>query len=230
MKITTTLTRTLRTRGIRSALIGIALLAAAGSPAIAGGGNVGNSNIMPPQSRPHGASYAEWAERFWLWAHGGGTADSPQSGPVWFLASAPFSPDPGFRTIRNITIPAGTSLFASVLSFFDNNDGVDPPFSDEELIEDANNTFDATAVDTMCIIDGVPVKGLDDPLESAYRLQTDLYPVTLEDGTTGNEVAVGEFVMIKPLRVGQHTVRLIGSINVGILLSKDVTYNITVTP
>jgi hypothetical protein len=230
MKNTTTLTSTLRARGFQSALVGIALLTIAGSPAFAGKGNVGNSNVMSPQSHPYGATYAEWAESFWQWAHAGSAFDSPQSGHVWFLASAPFQPEGAPPTVRDITIPAGTSLFASVLSFFDNNDGVDPPFSDEELIEDANNTFDATAVATECIIDGVPVKGLDDPLGSAYRLQTHLYPVTLEDGTTGNEVAVGEFVMIKPLPVGEHTVRLIGSIDVGILLTKDVTYHITVTP
>jgi hypothetical protein len=222
--------RTSRTSGFLSALTGLALLAAAGSPALAGNGNVGNSNIMPPQSNPYGLSYPEWAESYWQWAHAGGTADSPQAGPVWFLASAPFQPPGGTPTVRNITIPAGTSLFSPVLSYFNNNEGVDPPLSGEELLADANDVWDAVAVLTASIIDGEPVKGLENPQETAYRLETGVYPLLLADGSITDEVAVGVFLMIKPLPVGQHTVRLVGAIDVGILLTKDVTYNITVTP
>lgn len=223
-------TRASRTSGFLSALIGLALLAAAGSPALAGNGNIGNPNIMPPQSHPNGLSYAEWAERFWLWAHAGGNAASPQPGPVWFLASAPFKPVGVPPTLRNITIPANTFLFGPVLSLFNNNEDVDPPLSDEELIADANATWDALAIRTECYIDGVLVKGLESPQETAYRVQTGLYinPFTLPGPL--EEVAVGAFLMIKPLAVGRHTVRLIGAINVGIILTKDVTYTVTVTP
>jgi len=225
------ITKTSPTSGIRSALLGLVLLATAGSPAFAGNGNVGNPNIMPPQSHPFGLSYAEWAESYWQWAHAGGTADSPQSGPVRFLASAPFKPDGAPPTLRNITIPANTFLFSPVSSFFDNNEDVDPPLSDEELIADANATWDALAIRTECYIDGVPVKGLEDPQDTAYFLQTDLYinPFTLPGPM--EEVAVGAFLMIKPLKVGHHTVRLVGAIEPapGFVLTKDVTYTITVT-
>jgi hypothetical protein len=119
-----------------------------------------------------------------------------------------------------------------VLSFFDNNEGVIPPLSEEELIADANATWDALAIRTECIIDGVPVNGLENPLDTAYFVQTGLYinPFTLPSPT--EEVAVGAFVMIKPLKVGQHTVRLIGAIEPapGFVLTKDVTYTVTVTP
>ena len=66
-------TRTSRTGKIIAALVGLALLTAAGSPAFAGKGNVGKSNVMPPQSHSHGLNYAEWAKRFWVWAE-----------PSWF--------------------------------------------------------------------------------------------------------------------------------------------------
>lgn len=224
----TQLPRTSRTSGFLSALIGLALLAAAGSPAFAGNGNVGNPNIMPPQSHPYGLSYAEWAERYWQWDHAG--AASAQSVPVWFIGKAPFSPVPGAATARSITIPAGTSLFGPVLSFFDNNEGVIPPLTEEQLIADANATWDALAIRTECFIDGVPVKGLANPLDTAYFLQTGLYinPFTLPGPT--EEVAVGVFLMIKPLPVGQHTVRLVGAIEPapGFVLTKDVTYTVTV--
>jgi len=221
------LTREPRTSGFLSALIGMAMLATAGSPAIAGNGNVGNSNIIPPQSHPHGLSYAEWAEEYWQWVHAG---DSAQSGPVWFLPPAPFSPVPGAATAINITVPAGTMLFGPVLSFFDNNEGVIPPLSDEELVAEANAVWDALAIRTECIIDGVPVKGLDDPQETAYFVQTGLYINAFTDGGPTEEVAVGAFLMIKPLSVGKHTVRLVGAIEPapGFVLTKDVTYTITV--
>src|SRR6476646_1397890 len=92
--------------GIRSALLGLALLTA-GMPAFAGNGNLGNPNIMPPQSHSNGLSYAEWAERFWQWAHAladaNGDPTAPQSGPVWFLASAPFNVPGKPPVLRNIT-------------------------------------------------------------------------------------------------------------------------------
>ena len=97
---------------------------------------------------------------------------------------------------------------------------------------------------TECIIDGVPVKGLEDPQETAYRLETGLFLITVADhdnllagdgvpdGGSIDEVAVGAFLMIKPLKVGQHTVRLVGAIEPapGFVLTKDVTYTVTVTP
>ena len=226
----TQLTPPAGTSGFRSALIGMAMLATAGSAAFAGNGNLGNPAIVPPQANAHGASYAEWAERFWQWAHAGGNATTPQTGPVWFLASAPFSPVPGARTLRDITIPPGTMLFSPVSSFFDNNEGVTPPLTDEELIEDANATWEALAIQTECIIDGVAAKGMDDPLDTAYFLQTDLYENPFTEGGPFDELAVGVFVMIKPLSVGVHTVRLIGAIEPapGFVLTKDVTYTVTV--
>jgi hypothetical protein len=249
------LTRTSRTSGFLSALIGLALLAAAGSPAFAGAGNLGNPRVFPPQSHPYGLSYAEWAERYWQWsqafpstanpATGTAPAESAQAGPVWFLASAPFSPVPGAATARHITIPAGTSLFAPALSFFNNNAAlpVNTTFTEEELLQQANDIWDGLAIRTECIIDGVPVKGLENPQETAYFVETGLFLVTVADhdnqlagdgvpdGGTIDEVAVGAFLMIKPLKVGEHTVRLVGAIEPapGFVLTKDVTYTITVT-
>lgn len=241
-------------RTLPAALVGMALLASAGPPAFAGNGTAGNPNIMPPQSHPYGLSYAEWAERFWQWAHSfpstanpaNGTAppESAQSGSVWFLASAPFSPVLGAATARDITIPAGTSLFSPVSSFFNSNQTLpeDTTFTEEELLEQANDIWDSVAVSTECIIDGVPVRGLENPQGTVYRVETDLFSVTVADhdnvqagdgvldGETVDELTVGVFLMIKPLKVGKHTVRLVGVIEPapGFVLTKDVTYTVTV--
>jgi len=248
-------TRTSRTSGVLSALSGLALPAMAASPALAGVGNVGNANILPPQSRPNDLSCAQWAERYWQWslsfpATANPAADtappeSAQSGPVWFLASVT-----GNRTVtRQMTIPSGTSFFFPALSLFWIN-AVCPEnttLTEAELLELANGQWDAFASITACTIDGVPVKGLEDPQETPYRLQTDLFYVTVADhdniiaatgtpcfpdGGTIDMVAVGAFLMVKPLPVGQHTVRIVGA--AGPLPTpffvKDATYEITVTP
>ncbi len=76
-------TRTSRIRGFLSALTGLALLMAAGSPAYAGKGHAGDFIVMPPQFHPYGQSYGiytQWAERL------------AQVGPIWFLTTPGFSP------------------------------------------------------------------------------------------------------------------------------------------
>jgi hypothetical protein len=247
--------RTSRMNGASSVLIGLALVAMAASPAFAGKGNAGNPSIMPPQSNPHGLSYAEWAERYWQWslsfpATANPAADtappeSGQSGPVWFLPSVT-----GNRTVtRHMTIPAGTFLFFPALSVFQNNADcpVNTTFTQEELLEQANGAWDFAASLTVCIIDGAPVKGLENPQTTPYRVQTDLFYVTVADhdniiaatgtpcfpdGGTIDMVSVGAFLMVKPLPVGHHIIRVVGA--AGPLPTpffvKDATYNITVTP
>lgn len=249
-------TRTSQTSRVLSAWIGLVLLGATASPAFAAGvGNLGNPNIMPPQSAPYDLSYAEWAERYWQWslsfpATANPSADSAppesnQSGPVWFLASVT-----GNRTVtRLMTIPAGTSLFFPALSVFYNNADCPVNTTDpvEVMLANANGSWDFAASLTVCIIDGVPVKGLEDPQETPYRLETDLFYVTVADhdniiaatgtpcfpdGGTIDMVSVGAFLMVKPLPVGRHTVRIVGA--AGPLPTpffvKDATYEITVTP
>jgi len=249
-------TRTSRTSRVLSALIGLALLGAASSPAFAAGaGNVGNPNIMPPQSHPYDLSYAEWAARYWQWsfsfpATANPSADtappeSAQSGPVWFLASVT-----GNRSVtRQMTIPSGTSLFFPALSAYWDNSGcpVNTTDSYEVMLANANAAWDFAASLTACAIDGVPVKGLDNPQTTPYRVETDLFYVTVADhnnilaatttpcfpdGGTIDMVAVGAFLMIKPLPVGLHTVHIVGAAGPlpNPFFVKDATYKITVTP
>ena len=100
---------------------------------------------------------------------------------------------------------------------------------------------------TACSIDGVAVHGLERPQATAYRVETDLFWVTVAghdnliaatgtpcfpDGGSVDTVAVGAFLMVKPLSVGHHTLRVTGA--AGPLdhpfFVKDATYEITVTP
>jgi len=240
----------------RSVLLGLALLAAMVSSTFAAGqGNVGNNNIMPPQSSPYDLSYADWAARYWQWslsfpiteypAADSAPPESNQSGPVWFLPSVT-----GNRTVtRSMTIPSGTSLFFPALSVYWDNSSCpeNTTLTEAELLELANDQWDRFASLTVCIIDGVLVNGLDNPQETPYRVETDRFYVTAADhdnifaatgtpcfldGGTVDMVSVGAFLMVKPLSVGPHTIRVIGA--AGPLsdpfFTKDATYNITVTP
>jgi len=214
-----------------------------------------NAGIMPPPSHPYGLSYAEWAARYWQWAlafpatanPAADTAppESGQSGPVWFLPSVT-----GNRTVtREMTIPADTALFFPALSVYWNN--ADCPnnttLTEAELLEISNAQWDDFASITACSINGVPVAGLDNPQESPYRVETDLFYVTVADhdnqiaasgtpcfpdGGTIDTVSVGAFLMVKPLPVGQHTIRVVGAAGPveAPFFVKDSTYVITVTP
>ena len=148
-----------------------------------------------------------------------------------------------------MTIPSGTFLFFPALSVYFNNADcpVNTTLTEAELLAQANGTWDFAASLTACFIDGVAVKGLEDPQETAYRVQTSLFYVTVAnhdnqlaatgtpcfpDGGTIDTVAVGVFLMVKPLPVGQHTIRIVGA--AGPLedpfFVKDATYELTVTP
>src|SRR5258708_13365044 len=54
----------------RSSVLAVLLVlfgATAGSVSMAQG-NLGNPGVAPPNSSPYGASYAEWAVRWWQWS------------------------------------------------------------------------------------------------------------------------------------------------------------------
>jgi hypothetical protein len=240
-----------------SALAGVALLLTAASAVLADDGHDRDRRVFPPQSHPYGESYAEWAARYWQWSMsfpanadpGNDTApvSSDQSGKVWFL--------PGVRggatVTRQITVPHGKALFFPALSVFYNNADcpVNTTFTEEELLAQANGAWDFAAKLTECSIDGVPVKGLENPQTSAYRLQTGGFDVTVADhdnllanvygvpcfpdGGTIDQVAVGAFLMIKPLPPGRHTIQIVGAAGPpsppdAFFFVKDITYEITV--
>jgi hypothetical protein len=239
-----------------SALFGLLLAATASTAFAKGPGNVANTAVIPPQSHPYDLTYADWAARYWQWslsfpATANPAADtappeSNQSGPVWFLPTVL-----GNRTVtRSMTIPSGTALFFPALSVFWDNSNCpeNTTLTEAELLELANGQWDAFASLTACIIDGVPVKGLENPQETPYRVETGLYYATVADhdnllaavygvpcfpdGGTIDQVSVGAFLMVKPLPVGQHTIRVIGAAGPlpNPFFTKDATYNITITP
>ncbi|MEP0844173.1 MAG: hypothetical protein HRF43_15850 [Phycisphaerae bacterium] len=102
----------------------------------------GNPGVLPPQSKPYGKTYGQWAGAWWQWALSvpvhddegnnqhplwddtGEDAARGQSGPVWFLAGMMDAfPDPGgdpnsFFGVaeRDVTVPPGKALFFPIIN------------------------------------------------------------------------------------------------------------------
>ena len=204
--------------------------------------------VIPPQARPFGRSYGEWANLWWQWAYRlpitghplfdlqGINAAAGQSGPVWFLAGT-WSGSSGspIRVInRTITVPTGKALFFPLLN-------------SATWVCDFARTAPDSYRNMSCTIDGRSVKGLSDPLTTPYRLLTPSFGAWLPEednyyqsfgldwvGTATNPwFGNGVYLMLAPLSVGQHTVRFTGNIvdsTETVIFGLDITYMITVTP
>jgi hypothetical protein len=233
-----------------SALALISALAA--SLALAGNGNQGNPKVVPPQSTPYGQSYGQWGDQWWQWVWAVPLESNPafdmtgeltaagQSGPVWFLAGAMwYVATPEIRTaVRTATIPAGKALFFPVANSVWVNlpDLGDDPWSPEqevyargvvaEMVDEVNEMW--------CEIDGRAVNDL-----QPYRCQTapggafmvdipenDVWSLPLEPGSYGPCVQDGIYLMLAPLRAGNHTIRFTASWPDGNGL--DITYHLAV--
>ena len=241
------------------AMIG-AVLATAGllatTSARAGDSDCRDSAVFPPHSHPYGASYAEWLARDWQWLFslpttanpGLGTADfsANQHGEVWFLPGV-FA---GGTVTLTGTIPEGTALFGPVFSAEWDNVGC--PYTDYTVhqLEGIVQGVWSAVTETSCTIDGVAVRGMDNPQATPYLVRTPPFSYTvashdniwanlfgctcIPDGTTVYPaVACGVCVMIAPLPVGHHTIQFhvvyAGSVwqVPGVW---DMTYEITVVP
>ncbi len=197
-----------------------------------------NPTVLPPNSKPYGASYGEWGGRWWQWAYSIPAATNPvldptgefaaegQSGPVWFLAGT-F----GGTAERSVTVPAGKGLFFPIYDTIWVNT---PEFGDPEWSPEHEawvRALLASIVESVsgltCEIDGRAVENI-----TAYRCQTPEdgeYMVTFPEdsvwlpaGTYGPSVSDGYYLMLAPLSAGKHTIHF----TAGDYL--DVTYHITV--
>jgi len=211
--------------------------------------------VFSIDSRPYGASYPEWAARFWQFklslpvdaASEAAPLSAGQSGPVWILAR------PGLGSVTEtdeFSVPAGTALLLEPdgVTSDDSDCPTYDPFTVEELRE-FNCVSWGGVTEIICTLDGVAVPAANDPVNTPYLIDTPEYSYTLAnhdniwavidgltcipDGATiGPAVAEGVFVMFKPLPVGPHTIHTVGV--VGPIASPHVlidrTYQFTVTP
>jgi hypothetical protein len=176
--------------------------------------------VLPPESSPYGQSYSQWSAAYWQWlfalpVDGHPGSDTPdfdvtegQSGRVWFLTGP-------FGTIeREVTIPAGTSLFIALINV-DSSTLEEPPFFGATAADQLGiaNGFADYITDLSFTVDGKTVPNIGD-----FRVTSPQFGFTAPSpwifgatGGTGTATGVGYFVMLSPLSVGTHTIHYTGA-------------------
>jgi hypothetical protein len=223
----------------RSRVLGVGLLAAAltalGASDAWAQGNP-NPGVAPPGSTPHGASYPEWAGKWWTWAFSVPAEVNPnvdptgnffgegQSGSVYFLPGN-FGGPPDVRTV---TLPAGKALLilgASVAGVL----GVDAP-TEAELQTGVEQAY-AGVANVEVEVDGEFLQDL-----GSYTVLSPLFNFTLPEnniaGLPAGEyqgIAEGIFLLLEPLPVGQHVIHVHNEFPAFSVIT-DVTTMITVSP
>jgi hypothetical protein len=149
----------------------------------------GNPGVFSPHSHPFGASYSQWAARWWQWAYSlpvpvnplfdetGAQIASGQSGKVWFLAGVI---NVSGTAVRTGTIPAGKALLFPILNFEADNlcPPINPPLDVAGLRALAKSNIDLIDPNTglEADVDGRQIHNLKDfreqsPVFSVLRLQ-----------------------------------------------------------
>jgi hypothetical protein len=182
-----------------------------------------NPGIIPPNMSYLGLTYGQWGAKWWQAAFAlpivdddhpviSGGAFGGEDG-VLFLAAVVGSP-----AIVNLTIPSGTPLFVPVVNAECSVIEPDPFHGDNkrELRACANGHIDNTS-GRFAEIDGQPVNNL-----GAYRVQSPLFEfgplpednllaffgVNAPAGATSPSVDAGVYLLLAPLNVGQHVLRV----------------------
>lgn len=205
-----------------------------------------NPGVLPPQSHPFGRSYAQWGDAWWQWVLAipndrNPLPDSPgwncsvgQSGKVWFLAGTWASGNVHLE--RQCTMPSGKAVFLPVANSFYAWSTGDPPQERNSfawLMQQARSYY-TPADDLKAWVDGKQVElgGAHGPY---YVESTGPFNITLPpDSVFGyvpdyNPTAqVGTYLMLAPLSVGPHTLRVYANFGGG--NSLDFTYDLTVAP
>ncbi|MHC1765870.1 MAG: hypothetical protein AB9869_16490 [Verrucomicrobiia bacterium] len=217
-----------------------------------------NPGISPPEANAYGASYHEWAARWWQWVAAiplgqnpavddtGQYAAEGQSGHVWFLTDVgPGTLGPGDAITRTCDIPVGKALFFPVWNvIWFTVPGVDCPVEQDPLEWFLENEGwirelmgSVTIEEVSCEIDGRPIQNLD-----RYHVQSPVFTMDLpENNILWPEPQVftacmsdGMYLMLAPLSAGPHTIHsravLEWSFFPGGHSYVDVTYHLTVVP
>ena len=233
-------------------MVTVCLVAVLGLPILAvvvgaqeGSPSFRDPRVFPPASFPLGKSYGEWEAEWGQWTSSIPASENPlfdetgdkcavgQRGPVWFLVGVL---NISGTVTRHCAVPEGTALFFPVNNV-GGSVGLDPVSSVRELRDAITSLLDL-ATNLLAELDGVPIRSVE-----LLRFTSPLFSLTLPQNSLiqaqGNPVGVpgtyfpaadeGFYVMLKPLPVGEHTLRIHGEVpSFDFVL--DVTYHLTVVP
>ena len=187
-----------------------------------------DGQVFAPNSTVHERSYGQWAALWWQWALSIPEAENPildstgqfcgvgQSGPVWFL-SGTFGGD----AVRTCTIPRNTPIFMPVHNWifgagaFDCTPTVPDVICDVDTLR-AKAADAATSVEVMEVtIDGALVSNIPNYRSISPQPFSVTFPAGavfgIPEGTHYPHVADGYWLMLKPLKKGQHTITVTAS-------------------
>jgi hypothetical protein len=212
-------------------LTGVALLVLVPVLGASSNGSQGNPEVLPPNSSFRGHTYAEWSERWWLWAlslpvdqnpittNGTAPCENGQTGNVWFLAGIGGPGLVGPPTTIRCAIPPGTALFFPIINA-ECSDLEQPPFFGNNTAErqECAQSWVDPAINMEVVIDGRAIHDL-----TPYRFKIGDFDFTVPDnnilccnvpgGSEGKSFADGFYLLLHPLSAGSHTIRIVGATN-----------------
>jgi hypothetical protein len=176
--------------------------------------------IFSNDSSPFGLTYAEWTAKWWQWAYSipkdihpayddsGRYCTLNQSGPVWF-----FPGSYGKDVLRQCAVPSDKAILFPILNSECSFAEFTNLKSEEELRQCAKEIQDSV-VELRASIDGNNITNLED-----FRIQSPLFSFTLPENNILNlppqitqAVSDGNWVFLKPLSEGNHTLSFKGSL------------------
>jgi hypothetical protein len=200
--------------------------------------------IVQPTEKYAGKTYGQWSAAWWQWAANISEPNSPvtddtgadcavnQKGSVWFLAGTT-----GGSATRSCTVPADKAILVPIIngecSTVEGNGT-----TDAELRACARDLIDHVT-QTSASVDGTAID-LGPVSQGRFRFQSPLFTITFApnngfypDGSvagTGQAVADGFWLLIRPLPKGQHTIDFQGTAVFGdVVFQVGVHYDLTVT-
>src|SRR5262245_31575568 len=218
-----------------------------------------NPGVLPPHSEAFGKTYAEWSVRWWRWLLSQPSDSNPtfdtsgidcaneQSGPVWFLAGTPGTPETPPVT-RACDVPVGKAVLFPIINYENDFPCPDPTFKPDpgQSLRDFLTNGTASIAGARDVVDGVTflqvtVDGV--PLTSLfdYRATSDLFRFTGDPSLTATfdacitgssqpAVSDGFWIMLTSLPPGSHTIHFKAAFTAGPFkgFTQDVTYVLTV--
>lgn len=219
-------------------------------------GSAHPASIVPDASpaalvvRPHGTvagkTLGQWSAKWWqlmlsipssqnpLMDTTGANAGIGESGPVFFLGGT--TPAINGPVVRNISIPTGKFLFFPLINVENNEIGDVPPETPAQLYADIAPIIAASG-QLSATVDGVTIPDLATHLETSSSLKKPkVFSFTVPadnilgaSAQSSTAVSEGYWLMVRPLKPGQHVIHFGGFLGAPFSLTQDVTYNITVT-
>lgn len=183
-------------------------------------GNNGAIEVIRQDSNPYGLTYEDWTARWWQWAYSipkdvnpayddtGKYCTESQGGPVWFLAGTYKHP-----VDRYCTIPAGRAILLTILNS-ECSFAEFPSLKTESELRQCAKQMQDSVVHPEASVNGMALTGLE-----KYRIQSPLFNFTLPENNilglspqTTRAVSDGNWVFLKPLPIGNHTIYFKGEL------------------